>query len=349
MQLWRQQIDTLTEVAMEYDLEWRQRRRMVSTLLVMLFILRLVFSHNGQGYATVLAEFWQQCRLLGIILPKAQPVSVSAMSVARKKVHESAFKQLQRRILQRQGQCDAFRWRGRRLYAVNSSTINLPRPLRNCGYRMPDEEARLPQGLVSCLYQLQNKLLIDFDLAAHHDERRMALEHLKALKPTDVVAYDRGYYGYELLREHHRRRVDVIFRMRRSGSKVIDQFMQSTVREAIVKVTASAEVRQRIRARQAEAQCLPLTLRLVKYAVADQEHALATTLLDGQQFSTAGLSEVYHSPWGIEETSENSKQMMMIKQFRAHSERGVKQELYAHFVQMTWRRQSAKRQMSMNA
>ena len=36
--------------------------------------------------------------------------------------------------------------------------------------------------------------------------------------------------------------------------------------------------------------------------------------------------------WGIEELYKVSKRLMEIEQFHAKSERGVKQELYAHFV-----------------
>ena len=66
--------------------------------------------------------------------------------------------------------------------------------------------------------------------------------------------------------------------------------------------------------------------------VGRQTVALATTLMDRRQFPTASLSHVHHSRWGIEEQFETSEQMMMIEKFHAHSERGVKQESYAHFA-----------------
>ena len=39
--------------------------------------------------------------------------------------------------------------------------------------------------------------------------------------------------------------------------------------------------------------------------------------------------------WGIEELYKVSKNLLSIEDFHAHTERGVKQELYAHFVLIT--------------
>ena len=52
---------------------------MLNTLLVMLFVFRLVFSKDRQGYATTVAALWEQCRMMGITLPQATPVAASAM------------------------------------------------------------------------------------------------------------------------------------------------------------------------------------------------------------------------------------------------------------------------------
>ena len=61
-------------------------------------------------------------------------------------------------------------------------------------------------------------------------------------------------------------------------------------------------------------------------------YCLATTLWDQNQFPLATLSDAYHGRWGIEELYKISKRLVEIEQFHSKSERGVKQELYAHFV-----------------
>ena len=42
-------------------------------------------------------------------------------------------------------------WKGHRLFAVDGSKLNLPRPLLQAGYKLPAHAAHYPQGLLSCL------------------------------------------------------------------------------------------------------------------------------------------------------------------------------------------------------
>ena len=81
----------------------------------MLFVFRLVLSRGGKGYATVLAELWEQCRKLGIALPQPQPVAASSIAKARARVSDDLFLDLHREIL-RHGESGG-RWNGHRLFA----------------------------------------------------------------------------------------------------------------------------------------------------------------------------------------------------------------------------------------
>ena len=53
--------------------------------------------------------------------------------------------------------------------------------------------------------------------------------------------------------------------------------------------------------------------------------------------------EVYHSRWGVEELYKVSKRVFVIEDFHAKTERGVNQELFAHFVLITMNRLFANR------
>ena len=104
-------------------------------------------------------------------------------------------------------------WRGHRAFAVDGSKLNLPRPLLHNGYRTPSDSSHYPQGLLSCLYQLRARLPIDVDLSSHGNERAAALTHLPALRPGDVVVYDRGNYSYLMLHAHAQRGLQPVFRL----------------------------------------------------------------------------------------------------------------------------------------
>ena len=66
-----------------------RRRRVLNSLIVVLFVFRLVLSRGG--YATVTAELWDQCRKLGIALPQRQPVAASSICKARPGCTTMAF------------------------------------------------------------------------------------------------------------------------------------------------------------------------------------------------------------------------------------------------------------------
>ncbi len=324
--LWQDLIGALAAVAADHDRVWQSRRRVLDTLLVMLFIFRLAFSNGRAGYATTLAGLWEQCRVLGVALP--QPAPVSAMCMARAKVDEAVFKTLHAEILKR---ADGPAWKGHRVFAVDGSKLNLPRPLLKAGYRTPSEAAHYPQGLLSCLYRLHANIPVDFDLVAHGDERRAALAHLKALSANDIVVYDRGYYSWEMLHAHVARGLHPVFRIKKKAGAALDAFIADGRTDAPITVAPGKDTLRKLRRKTPHVDATPLRLRLVRYRIGSTVFILATTLLDPKAWSVAELAELYHARWGIEELYKTSKQAMAVEAFHSQTERGVRQELFAHF------------------
>jgi len=335
VQLWQNIIGSVINVACDFDRQWQKRQRVLNTLLIMLFIFRLVFSTNKQGYAITTAELWEQCRTLDIDLPQPTPVAASAFCNARAKLDEQVFKLLQVQLLQQVKPDPGNLWQGHRLLAVDGSKLNLPRQLMRAGYKLPSDNAHYPQGTVSCLYELRSKIPIDFDLAHHADERKMALNHLNSLSENDVVVYDRGYYSYEMLNEHNRRQIHSIFRLRINACSEVEAFANSDEKDTVVQLTPGRDQRTSMRQRHPGLELPALTLRLVKYEAGGTRYLLGTSLLNPTKYSIETLSDVYHSRWGVEELYKISKQLVKVEDFHAQSERGVKQELFAHFNLIT--------------
>ena len=326
VQLWQGVLATVTRVAREHDRQWLRRQRVLNTLLVMLFVFRLAFASDRRGYATVLAELWDPCRQLGVDLPQEQPVSAAAICKARAKVAPEVFRQVHRAVLA-EAPAPA-RWQGHRVFAVDGSKVNGPRPLVAAGYDTPGPGAHYPQGLLSCLHELRTEVPVDCDLHAHLDERRAARRHLSAPAPGDVVVYDRGYYSFALLHAHFARSLHAVFRLKSNANNVFAAFIQGSRREAVV------EVRPTDNARQAypDATLRPYRVRLVKYTRGATTFTLATTLLDRRRYPAQRLADLYHARWKIEELYKTAKQCLRLEQFRGRSEPLVKQELYAHFT-----------------
>ena len=326
--MWMKIINAAGELAAAHDRRWMKRKRILNSLIVVLFVFRLVLSRGDKGYATVLAELWDQCRKLGIDLPQREPVAASSICKARAKVHEDLFLDLHREILRHEG--TDRRWKGHRTFAVDGTRMNLPRPLVEAGYPRPNAAAHYPQGLVSCLYRLDTATPVDFSLSANADERAAALAHLDAVGPGDIVVFDRGYFSFVLLYALVWRGAHPVFRMRRNSG--FDGFINGNVDDTTVSaVPKNHHSRARLRAAFPGRRFDPVNLRLVRYTHRDSEYVLATTLADAGTYTLDDLSDLYHGRWGIEELFRISKTVIAVDEFHSRTERGIRQELYAHF------------------
>jgi len=342
--LWEKVAHVFQEVAADYDRKWRLRRRVIDTLMLMLLIFRLVTSKNKQSYGTTIDDLWDHCQRLNLSLPQKSSIAPSSFCAARLKLDEAVFKSANQKILAAYA-ADASRylWFGHRLFAVDGSKINLPRELLVYGYSTPAKNAYYPQGLLSCLYQLKSQLPFDFDLATHASERLSALGHLQVLQAEDIVVYDRGYFSYVLLHRHIQTGIHAIFRLQENSSSAIKAFFATPETDIEITWLPSPQTRAEIHSQHPEMEILPLKLRLLKYKIGDSVFCLGTTLLDAQRYLLQEFIDVYHGRWGIEELYKVSKRIFVIEDFHGKTERGVKQEIFAHFVLVTLNRLFANR------
>jgi hypothetical protein len=349
--LWQKVAHILQAVADDYDRKWRLRHRIIGTLVLMLLIFRLVTSKNKQSYGATIDDLWDHCQRLNLSLPQKRSIAPSSFSAARQKLDEAVFKCVNQKILDAYA-ADASRysWLGHRLFAVDGSKINLPRELLACGYSTPAQNAYYPQGLLSCLYQLKSQLPFDFDLAAHVNERVSALGHLEVLQAGDVVVYDRGYFSYVLLHRHVQTGILAVFRLQENSGNEVKAFFASPQTHTEITWLPSSNTQAEIRLQYPGIEILPLKLRLLKYTIANSVFCLGTTLLDTQRYPFQEFIGVYHGRWGIEELYKVSKRIFVIEEFHGRTERGVKQEIFAHFVLVTLNRLFANRtDLELNA
>jgi hypothetical protein len=342
--LWEKVAHIFQDVAADYDRKWRLRRRVIDTLMLMLLIFRLVTSKNTQSYGTTIDDLWDHCESLNLNLPQKNSIAPSSFCAARQKLDEAVFKSANQKILDAYAaDASGYLWRGHRLFAVDGSRINLPRELLACGYSTPAQNAHYPQGLLSCLYQLKSQLPFDFDLASHANERISALGHLEVLQAEDIVVYDRGYFSYVLLHRHVQTGIHVIFRLQENSSGAIKAFFASPETDVEITWLPSPQTQSEIRSQYPDLEILPLKFRLLKYCIGDSVFCLGTTLLDAERYPLQEFVDVYHSRWGIEELYKVSKRIFVIEDFHGKTERGVKQEIFAHFVLVTLNRLFANR------
>ncbi|RLA01632.1 MAG: IS4 family transposase [Gammaproteobacteria bacterium] len=338
--LWKQVAEILNDVASEYDRKWRVRKRVIDSLMLMLLIFRLVSSKNSQSYGTTIDDLWDSCDRLDLSLPQKSSIAPSSFCEARKKLNESIFQRVNTLIIETYAsERSRFTWRGHRLFAIDGSKITLPRTLLKYGYRLPNKEAHYPQGLLSCLYEIRTQLPFNFDLVARSGERSCAAKHLQLLQKDDVVVYDRGYFSYLMLHQHFQSGVHAIFRLQKGGLSEVESFLASNETDKIITIFPSEGVRANIRKEHPDLDIISLKMRLIKYEVQGSQYCLGTTLVDPKHcYPLQDFMDVYHSRWGVEELYKISKRIFLIEDFHAKTERGVKQELFAHFVLITMNR-----------
>ncbi len=340
--LWEKVVKVINEVASQFDKQWRIRKRIINSMLIIILIFRLVCSKNSQSYGTTIDELWDNCDRLDLPLSQKSSIAPSSFCTARKKLDETAFKQINQRIIAtyaQEYQGHSYQWLGHRIFAVDGSKLNLPRNLMSSGYKLPSDNANYPQGLLSCLYQLKSQMPFDFDLVSHANERSCAQRHLQVLEKGDVVVYDRGYFSYIMLHQHFESQIHAVFRLQENSFAVIRDFFSSTQTDIIVTIYPSSKTRRDIMLKHPNLEIVPLQMRLIKYQINDNTFCLGTTLVDQNQYNnTQDFIEIYHARWGVEELYKISKHIFMIEDFHAKSERGVKQEIFAHFALITMNR-----------
>lgn len=342
LSFWQETAPIIGQVAAEYDAVWQIKRRVIDSMLLVMLIFRLVATRGKSGYGSAIDELWENCRKQGLPLPQKKPIAASAFGEARKKLDESIFKMINSRVIEKyeaQFDADQYRFLGHRVYAVDGTKINLPRPLLADGFILADKACHYPLGLLSSLYRLKAQIPVDFALTPCLDERAAALNHLPCLAQGDIVVYDRGYYGYSFLYAHLRRGINPVFRLKtKSTCTAFEEFFASSEVDRTIAIAPTGKSGlTKFRKDYPGIPIDPIPLRLIKYEIAGAVYCLGTTLL-GDQYTCERLKDLYHGRWGIEELYKISKQFIAIEEFHAKSLRGVKQELYAHMTMITLNR-----------
>lgn len=336
LDFWSEVKSVIDIVSNEYDQLWSQRKRVLNSKLLVLFIFKAVLSKNKQGYGSILAELWDECtENNNISLPQVKPVAASSICEARQKLPEEIFIKMNSLLLEKRNELiDPVTWQGHRVFGVDGSKVNLPRELLEKGYALPNLEGHYPQGLLSCLYNLGDGTIHDFILTPpkEKDERMCAIDHMENVNPGDILVFDRGYFSYFFLYKSLEKGVNIICRLQcGTVNKKVQAFLDGEETDAVIDYYPSSAVKSHLKKRGYNLDFKKIPLRLIKYTIASETYVCATTLL-GDEYTPESFALIYHGRWGIEELYKISKQFINVEDFHSQTERGVKQELYAHLL-----------------
>ena len=260
-------------------------------------------------------------------------VTKSALTQARKKLKFEAFIDLnQVQINYFYQSLQPQTWQGRRLVAVDGSTIQVPNTAENLahfGAWQPAKGGPCPMARVSQLFDPLNTLTLDALIAPKAmGERELAAAHFAYLRLGDLVILDRGYPAFWLFALILKHQAHFCARMKLSGWNVVKRFVASGLSEQTVVIQPTYLASQDCRDHQLSTQ--PLTIRLIRIALADGEvEVLATSLLDSQTDPISIFKELYHLRWPVEEQYKVIKSRIEVENFSGISTLAVYQDFHA--------------------
>jgi hypothetical protein len=256
----------------------------------------------------------------------------TAVCKARKRLSAEVFVALNRHAIEtfRAG-CGTPLWHGFRLLAVDGTTLRLPN-----NAALERFFGTQPSGPIlaraSMLYDLGHELVADFQLAAYCvSERELAIAHLEAARPEDLLLYDRGYPAFWLMVMHLQRGVEFCMRLPRESFSAAESFWNSDATSTLITLTPSAE-----QARDARQQGLPtdpIRVRLVRVRLPGGEtEVLATSVLEEERLPARLFKALYHRRWGAEESYKRQKRWLEIENVSGRSVLAVQQDVHAKIL-----------------
>lgn len=216
-------------------------------------------------------------------------------------------------------------WRGRRLVAIDGSTVPLaPTPALETFGGVHREGARVgpPLARVVSLVECGTRALLDATLAHYSaTEIELAATLVGSVRPGMLVLADRGFLGVDLWRNFLGTGADLLWRANdmvgknRHRRRLEDGSYLTTITKNHGSET--------------------ITVRIIEYRLvgSPEVYRLATNLLNPVLAPAAELARLYSERWEIELSFRDLKAVQCDKRsLRSLSEEGVRQEFWAHCV-----------------
>ena len=223
-------------------------------------------------------------------------------------------------------------YKGFRLLAVDGSRFTLPNTKeleKKYGTAVtPNKLKSFPTAQISCLYDIENKMIIDFSLAPFNaSERVQAIEHLSHCKSKDLILFDRGYPSFELISELESRGIKYVMRVKKKYNLKTEAFVTSQKTSAIIEIPVPEELRKEYGKNTTN------KVRFVRVLLEmGEEEILITNLLDEKKFPEEIFKSLYFKRWGIETNYDVLKNILEIENVSSYSPNNILQDIYSTFL-----------------
>jgi len=198
-----------------------------------------------------------------------------------------------------------------RIIAVDGSFLNLYKNFDKFGYEYASNNNNYCKGIISCLYDIENKIPINYFLFKKRDERDAFKQQIKYLRKGDTVIFDRGYFSYDLIDILNKKNINYIFRLKCNKKEV--QYMKNNNLNSYIFKHKN------------------INSKIINYNVKDSEdeYFLYTNLINKSIYE---LKDLYWKRWKVEIHFKESKYNLSLNNINLKTENSLKQEIYIHHL-----------------
>lgn len=261
--------------------------------------------------------------------------TASAFCKARRKVRPELFQRMNQEMVA--CLCEDYadlvrRWRGRLVWAVDATMLNLPdseetRKRYTVQTNQHDQEG-VVQGIASFLYDVLNGVTINAVLDKKRSEKSFVLlEHRPYFRPEAIVLYDRLYADYAVMAFHVAIGVDFVIRAKLSRTFMeVEAFISSKDSDSTIILNATAKQEWWV-----EKLGLPrqIQVRLVKVMLEDGTvEVVMTSLFDVEKYPAEEFKTLYAKRWGVETYFDRLKNLLEVERFSSRKVNGIEQDFY---------------------
>lgn len=238
-------------------------------------------------------------------------------------------------------------WRGRRVMAIDGSTLSLAESEENEAYfegQVAKGEQRQgpPRARVVALIECGTRALVDVVLGRYNDsEQELVSGLLSSVMPDMLVLADRNFLGSKLWKRFvEDRGADVVWRVPTHMARKVRQRLEDGSYLSVVGASRSRKPN-------------PITVRIIEYTIAGSNvvYRVATNMLDPSLAPAQELAGLYSERWEIEGCYEELKitqcGLRRLRSLRSRSVEGVAQEFWANCILYQLSRDLAHRSSAM--
>jgi hypothetical protein len=186
----------------------------------------------------------------------------------------------------------------KRVLAIDGSYLKGLKKLSNDGLKFSSDKENYTNSIISGLYDVNKKIIINYKHSILMDERKCFKEQLKYVRKGDTLLFDRGYYSEDLMNTLDNKKIDYIFRLKKNLN-IVNFLKDNNLNEYIYTVNNK-------------------NYKIVNYKVHEdgEEYYLLTTLLNK---NLEELKDLYKKRWSIETHFKEAKYTTSLKELNSKS------------------------------